>query len=120
MVVVSPPPPPPAQQVQAGQSCKYSYRVKYDLYQCYTEQEWQQKVTAENAAAEKSAQDFSNFISGIPTYLLQNWWKLILWALGGLVAFVGLIIIAATIEEKRHPERFINGFYVGERKEWWE
>lgn len=119
IVVVAPPPPPPATATQ--QQCKYSVRIDSDTYQCYTEEEWQQKQAADAAVRAQDDADFNKFwTSTVPSFLIANWWKIILWILGALITFVLLLGLSEWVERKRHPERYRNGIYIGDPYDYWK
>lgn len=110
VVVPSPPPPPPATATQ--QQCKYSIRETYDKYVCYTEQEYQQKLAAEQAQVEASRAELNKGVQ----WALAHWWKLLLGTLGAFVILMIIITVLEIINEKRHPEQYDS---LGFKKDWY-
>lgn len=100
----------PSQQTAPNQSqCKYSVQINSSpyTYQCYTEEEYQQKLAADAADEKRQEQAVENlFFAWLPNWMVHNWWRVLLGALGGFTALVVLALVADSIERKRHPERF--------------
>lgn len=115
-----PAPAPPPASASPQQGCEYSLMINDDrykpIYKCYTEAEYNKKVADDAASVAKQNRESQERFIAFLGWLAANWWKLVLWGIGGIVALFITIVAYDSIDRKRHPEKYDA---LGFRNDYW-